>query len=39
MGIMADRHHKFDVKALVNVIKQTTFKEAFMQIKSIVRGG
>ncbi|HIL03993.1 MAG TPA: aspartate carbamoyltransferase, partial [Candidatus Thioglobus autotrophicus] len=39
MGVMADRHHKFDVKALVNVIKQTTFKEAFMQIKSIVRGG
>jgi DMSO reductase anchor subunit len=39
MGVMADRHHKFDVKALVNVIKQTTIKEAFMQIKSIVRGG
>jgi DMSO reductase anchor subunit len=39
LGVAYERHHKFDVKALVNVIKQTTIKEAFMQIKSIVRGG
>ncbi len=39
MGVMAERHHKFDVKALIGTIRQTTFKDALMQIKSIVRGG
>ena len=39
MGVMAERHHKFDVKALIDVIKQTTIKDVFSQIKSIVRGG
>jgi hypothetical protein len=39
MGVMAERHHKFDVKALMTVIKETTFKDALTQVKSIVRGG
>ncbi|SGZ92310.1 Anaerobic dimethyl sulfoxide reductase chain B [Bathymodiolus thermophilus thioautotrophic gill symbiont] len=39
MGVMPQRHHKFDVKALMTVIKQTTLKDAFAQIKSIVNGG
>ena len=39
MGIMADRHHKFDVKMLIETIRKSTFKEALTQIKSIVRGG
>lgn len=39
MGVMAERHHKFDVKALVTVIKQTTFKDVLAQLKAIARGG
>ena len=39
MGVVAEREHKFDVKALANAIKQTTVKDALMQLKSILRGG
>lgn len=39
MGVMAERHHKFDVKALVTVIKQTTIKDVLAQLKAIARGG
>lgn len=38
VGVMAERHHKFDIGALINAVKQTTLKEAFSQIKSIVKG-
>lgn len=39
MGVMAQRHHKFDVKALVKVIKQATVKDVLAQLKAIARGG
>lgn len=39
VGVMPQRHHKFDVKALMDVIKKTTLRDAFIQIKSIVNGG
>jgi hypothetical protein len=38
VGVMAECHHKFDIGALINAVKQTTLKEAFSQIKSIVKG-
>lgn len=38
VGVIAPRHHKFDFKALFTVIKNTTLKDAVLQIKSIIRG-
>ncbi|MBA5249972.1 MAG: 4Fe-4S dicluster domain-containing protein [Gammaproteobacteria bacterium] len=38
MGIMPERHHKFDVAALLKVIKETSIKAAFTQLKAIVKG-
>ncbi|MDC9727149.1 MAG: dimethyl sulfoxide reductase anchor subunit [Candidatus Thioglobus sp.] len=39
MGVMAERHHKFDIGLLMDTIKQTTVKSAVSQIKAILRGG
>ncbi|SMN00478.1 Anaerobic dimethyl sulfoxide reductase chain B [uncultured Candidatus Thioglobus sp.] len=39
MGVMAQKHHKFDVGALIGAIKQTTVKSALMQLKAIAKGG
>jgi hypothetical protein len=39
MGVMAERHHKFDVSALLKVIKKTTIKDVANQLKSVVKGG
>ena len=38
VGVMAPRHHKFDVKALLKVIKNTTMKDAFGQFKRVFTG-
>jgi DMSO reductase anchor subunit len=38
VGIIAPRHHKFDFKELFKVVRKTTPKSAFKQIKSIVFG-
>lgn len=39
VGVIAPRHHKFDVALLIKTIRQTTLKEALSQMKAIVRGG
>lgn len=38
VGVMAEKHHKFDVSALVDVVKNTSVKAIFTQIKSIIKG-
>ena len=38
LAVMPQRHHKFDFKALLKVIKESSFQDALTQIKSIVKG-
>ena len=38
LAVMPQRHHKFDFKALLKVIKESSFQDALAQIKSIVKG-
>jgi hypothetical protein len=38
VGVVYERHHKFDVKALIDTIKNTTMKEKFGQIKRVFTG-
>jgi DMSO reductase iron-sulfur subunit len=38
VGVVYERHHKFDVKALIDTIKNTTMKEKFGQIKCVFTG-
>ncbi|WXT99759.1 MAG: hypothetical protein Ctma_0463 [Catillopecten margaritatus gill symbiont] len=38
MGVMPERHHKFDVSALIKVIKNTNIKAISTQFKSIIKG-
>jgi len=38
LAVMPQRHHKFDLKALVKVIKESSLEDALAQIKSIVKG-
>lgn len=37
MGVMAERHHAFDMNALTTVIKQTRISDVWRQLKSIVQ--
>ena len=38
LAVMPQRHHKFDFKVLLKVIKESSFQDALTQIKSIVKG-
>ncbi|MGE4570757.1 MAG: aspartate carbamoyltransferase, partial [Gammaproteobacteria bacterium] len=38
LAVMPQRHHKFDLKALVKVIKKSSLEDVLAQIKSIVKG-
>ncbi|MCP4791509.1 MAG: dimethyl sulfoxide reductase anchor subunit [Gammaproteobacteria bacterium] len=38
VGVEAERHHKFDVKALLNTVRHTSLKQVVVQVSSIIRG-
>jgi len=38
LAVMPQRHHKFDFKALLKVIKESNFQAALTQVKSIIKG-
>lgn len=38
MGVAYERHHKFNVKELIETIKTTTMKQKYTQLKSIFTG-
>jgi hypothetical protein len=38
LGVAYERHHKFDVKELMQTIKETTPKEAYAQFKRVFTG-
>jgi len=38
MGVAYEKHHKFDLKELIQTIKETTAKDAMVQIKRVFTG-